>query len=721
MNRPFAPQWLRSLTKLPGMLRTPSRSPARTISRVSRTSFRHRLSLGLESLEDRATPAAGNLDPTFSGDGLMQFGFTFGAGNNTDEVRDAVLQPNGKIVLVGSVEAANGKKDFAVYRLNADGSTDTSFSGDGLQTIPFDTWLGGTGPTDDQANAVTLLADGRLVVVGQTHHVALGVSLAVSIVRPNGDIDTSFGFSGLVQLDFSPSGLESAYNIATDVVVQADGKVVVVGNFTNDNNEIDITTVRLNPNGSRFDAVDQTYGTVGHTEIGFDFGDTKTEFVTAAAIQPDGKIVLVGSIDSVDTGDFDVAVMRLNTNGTLDSTFDGNGLRRVRLNYGGGNNEAAARVVLQPDGKIVVSAVANAPAPNDYALAVIRLNSNGAMDSSFGTGGIRRIDLALEDDPIEDGFVPLALQPDGKIILAATTPTSGSNNDFYVTRLNSNGTTDIQFGTAGNRRVNFPQSNDDDGAVTAILVQPDGKIVLAGYVDTTSASTQFAVARLEGVTPAPGRTLTVAGPVDGSAIQYVPNAAGQYIANVSLKPFGTVSANVRTAVADVNGDSIPDTILVTGPGTPIRVAVVSGANNSTVLVQPFDPFGGDFTGGGFIAAADINGDGRAEFTVTPDQGGGPRVCIFSLLANGTRQLRANFFGIDDPNFRGGARPALGDVNRDGTPDLAVSAGFLGGPRTARSMAERYSPRLLGSSATSSHSPVRMQPHSGTASLSQWGT
>src|SRR5207245_7745493 len=106
--------------------------------------------------------------------------------------------------------------------------------------------------------------------------------------------------------------------------------------------------------------------------------------------------------------------------------------------------------------------------------------------------------------------------------------------------------------------------------------------------------------------------------------------------------------NVRTASADVNADGELDTILVTGPGRPIRVAVVSGADNSTVLVSPFDPFGGDFTGGGFVAAADIDGDGRAEFIVTPDQGGGPRVSIFSLLAGGL-SLRAHFFGIDDPN------------------------------------------------------------------------
>jgi hypothetical protein len=95
------------------------------------------------------------------------------------------------------------------------------------------------------------------------------------------------------------------------------------------------------------------------------------------------------------------------------------------------------------------------------------------------------------------------------------------------------------------------------------------------------------------------------------------------------------------------------------------------------------PFVGSesFDGGGFVSAADLDGDGRAEIVVSPDQGGGPRVTIFSLTPGGLT-VRANFFGIDDPNFVGGVRTAVGDINGDGVPDLAVAAGFQGGPRIA---------------------------------------
>jgi parallel beta-helix repeat protein len=205
---------------------------------------------------------------------------------------------------------------------------------------------------------------------------------------------------------------------------------------------------------------------------------------------------------------------------------------------------------------------------------------------------------------------------------------------------------------------------------------------------TVDHQTGPATVTIEMTTPPSGVAagpLVVSGPANGVASVFVPNAAGQYGTTpaVNLVPFPGMTVSLRTAVADVDGDGIPDTILVTGPGTPIRFAVISGKDNTTELIPPTAPFAGSesFTGGGFVAAADIDGDGKADIVVTSDEGGGPRVTIFSLV-NGAATVKANFFGIDDPNFRGGARAALGDVNHDGTPDLAVAAGFLGGPRVA---------------------------------------
>ena len=114
-----------------------------------------------------------------------------------------------------------------------------------------------------------------------------------------------------------------------------------------------------------------------------------------------------------------------------------------------------------------------------------------------------------------------------------------------------------------------------------------------------------------------GRRLTASGPPNGAARVFTSAGATFGGPGAALAPFGPIPTSVRTATADVDGDGTADTVLVTGPGVPIRVAVVSGADNTTVLVAPFDPFGGDFTGGGYVAAANLDGAGGAEFVVTP--------------------------------------------------------------------------------------------------------
>ena len=162
-----------------------------------------------------------------------------------------------------------------------------------------------------------------------------------------------------------------------------------------------------------------------------------------------------------------------------------------------------------------------------------------------------------------------------------------------------------------------------------------------------------------------GGGITVFGP-DGRALYTLTAFAGQ-----------TLPGGVRLAVADVTGDGTPDVIAGTGPGVRGQVQVIDGATRQ--VVSTFDAFESSFTGGTFVTAADFDGDGTADIAVTPDVGGGPRVLVISGL-DGSKL--ADFFGIDDVMFRGGARAGVGDVNGDGTPDLVVAAGRLGGPRVA---------------------------------------
>jgi Bacterial Ig domain/FG-GAP-like repeat len=158
-----------------------------------------------------------------------------------------------------------------------------------------------------------------------------------------------------------------------------------------------------------------------------------------------------------------------------------------------------------------------------------------------------------------------------------------------------------------------------------------------------------------------------------TATLFDPNGAVRYTVN----PFGSFTGGVRTAAADFNGDGVADLVVGTGPGRSTQVIVLDGKTQAQLFT--IDPFEAAFQGGVFVTAGDISGDGIPDLIITPDEGGGPRVRIFS--GKDFQQI-ADFFGIDDPAFRGGARAAVADINGDGVGDLIVSAGFGGGPRVA---------------------------------------
>jgi uncharacterized delta-60 repeat protein len=578
----------------------------------------------------------GALDPSFGTGGLVTT--TFGG---TEIANAAAIQPDGKIVVVGSTTSGN---DFAVARYNPDGTLDTSFGGDGK----FDFTFGGT----DVATDVAIQSDGRIVVVG---HTTVGNDFAVARVLADGSsLDNSFSGDGKQFIDFGGT------DKATAVAIRPNGRIVV-GGFTTTNN--DFAVAQLEANGN----LDGLFGPAADGKFRFTFGGT--DIANDLVIQSDGNIVMVGFTDAGAGVDDDFAIARVLANGSaLDAAAFGTG-GKVLVEFGG--DDEANGVALQSDGFIVVAG--STSSNNDYAIA--RLDLGGGLDGTFSGDGKVAPSLGGLDVGTD-----VAIQADGKIVVVGRTNQGGAPADnFGILRLNIDGSNDTSFDTDG---IAFAQFGGDDEA-NGVAIDPNGRIVAVG---STTANNDFAVARFIG-TVEKGPNLAVGGSLDNKAGLFVPDPTGAFplAPTATLSAFGAGTNNVRTAVADVNGDGVADTILVTGPGVPIRFAVVSGTDNTTLLVPPTAPFAGseDFTGGGFVSAADFNNDGRAEMVFTPDLGGGPRVTIFSLPVSGTPTVLANFFGITgDPNFRGGARTGAGDVNGDGFADLGVSAGFQGGPRIA---------------------------------------
>ena len=191
--------------------------------------------------------------------------------------------------------------------------------------------------------------------------------------------------------------------------------------------------------------------------------------------------------------------------------------------------------------------------------------------------------------------------------------------------------------------------------------------------------------------PAPipaGTRLHVVGSGLGGA-RFTVNNAATFTQLATYSPFAGVggatgfTGGVRAVTADFDRDGVEDIVVGPGPGLAPEVRFYSGANfpvsPDTSLFASGFAFETSFTGGVFLSAGDFDQDGYPDVVVTPDEGGGPRVRVVS---GKDRSVLADFLGIDDANFRGGARSAVGDMNNDGIPDLVVAAGFGGGPRVA---------------------------------------
>ena len=210
-------------------------------------------------------------------------------------------------------------------------------------------------------------------------------------------------------------------------------------------------------------------------------------------------------------------------------------------------------------------------------------------------------------------------------------------------------------------------------APSGVAMTPGGDLVIAdsGYNAIRKVSLSSAARLLVGT-----KQFAVGTDSGGTVTVYNPDQSVAY----SSTPFASASGGVRTAMADFTGDGIADLVAGAGPGAPAQVVISDGTTHKTLAI--LSPFEASFTGGVFVAAGDLTGDGVPDLVVTPDQTGGPVVVVYdgAALAKGQAVEVARFYGIDDPNFRGGARAAVGDLTGGG--DLVVAAGFGGGPRVA---------------------------------------
>ncbi len=373
------------------------------------------------------TDASGQPDLGFGLQGLALIPFT-----NFVQVKGVAVGPDGKIVVVGTATKPSGGSEFALLRLNADGSLDTGFGQGGLVTTSFS-------PGDDIPVAVFVESDDSIYVAGAVDTANdASQPFAFTHYGPDGSVDIGFGDGGAMIIP-------AVVSPASAVLQQPDGKWLVIGGGGYDANSggyLPGFAVRLDSDFT----LDSAFGTAGIATL------TWSDFYSSATVQPDGGILIGGGY--AQSG---VATLgRLNPDGSLDTTFGSGGSVSTVFNVpvGGdfGITSSFSSIFAGPDGKIVaIGSADDVGAIGGYFTAEARYNSDGSPDTSFADGGSRWFSIGGDGNDYGAGAVALA---NGDIAIAATSDnlpvlvsilTAGSQAMPIITWANP---ADIVYGTA---------------------------------------------------------------------------------------------------------------------------------------------------------------------------------------------------------------------------------------------------------------------------------
>jgi uncharacterized delta-60 repeat protein len=328
-----------------------------------------------------------------------------------DSVQSMAIQADGAVWLAGL--SYNGSDhDYSLVRLRADGTLDTRFSEDGKA-------LFAAGIVPDDGWSLAVQADGKWLVAGLEWSPS-GTATVVSRFNPDGTADTTFGAGGSTEM---AAGTGTQF---TSLNVQADGKILLA-----ERGETTAEVYRLNQDG----ALDTAFSGDGRAALQLPDASAYPYDLGFAA-QADGKFVVAGFTGAGPSPDFSVS--RVNTDGTADSSFGTHGTATFDIS---GSFDYGYAVALQADGKVLVAGASDTGAANDYDMAVVRLNDDGTLDSSFGAGGQATFDIAGEYDAAQ----ALSVLADGKILLGGQSNLAG-DADFATLRINADGSLDTTFG-----------------------------------------------------------------------------------------------------------------------------------------------------------------------------------------------------------------------------------------------------------------------------------
>jgi uncharacterized delta-60 repeat protein len=541
-------------------------------------------------------------------------GTVFAAFAQKTDGRAVAIAPDGKIVVVGDAQVSAGATNIAVAKFTVHGTPDTTFGNGGGAVYGI--------ASDSGARAVAIQPDGKIVVAGFVTESGKK-SFVVLRLLADGNFDSSFGTNSAVK-----TAVGSGDDEIKSLALQPDGKIVAAG-FSTSGGIAHYAAARYSSSG----VLDAGFSTDGKvvTAVG------TTDEANAVAVQPDGKIILAGK--SLINGKYDFSLVRYKTDGSLDSTF--NASSNVTTSIRANNDEVRA-LAIQDDGKIVVAGSSeDSDSTGDFALA--RYNANGTLDNSFSSDG--RLVTDVGTDSYAAG---VAIQKDGKILVAGADDPGVSAVRAALARYLPNGTTDSQFGANGIGYYALPQLSDN--YVNALALQPNGRIVVAGKAVNGTDVKQF-VTRLRG-NAAP--TADFDGDYKSDYSVFRPSAGAWYIlgsktSQFSAVPFGTIGDT--PAPGDFDGDGRTDvSVFRPSDGTWYRL---NSRDNQFVAFR----FG---QAGDVPMPADYDGDGYTDYAVYR-----PAENFWYVLRSKTGALNAKHFGM------AGDIPVKGDFDDNGADNVAV--------------------------------------------------
>ncbi len=584
----------------------------------------------------QAHAQAGANDPTFNPTDL---GYDYGSGASS-VLYTTVLQPDGKILIGGALATYNGTARRCIARLNADGSLDTGFNP-------------GTGALNP-VYAIALQPDGKIIIGGSFTLYNATARNYIARLNADGSIDTGFdpgsGANGYVRaIALQPDGkiiiggdfttyngtgrnyiarlhadgsLDATYDPGSGandkiqtMALQSDGKTLIGGDFTTYNGTVRNRVARINADGS--------------LDAAFSPGTGANGSVRAIALQPDGKALIGGSFTTYNgTGRNFIA--RVNANGSLDATF----------NVGTGAGSIVYGITLQPDGKAIIGGfftTYNSTARNYIA----RVNADGSLDMGFdpGSGGNSYIQS-------------IALQTDGKAIIVGSFVTYNGTARNYIARVNADGSLEATFN----------QGSGASRTVLATALQPDGKIIIGGQFNSYNTIARTRIARLNAdgsldATFDPGTGASA----DVSAIALQPD--GKIIIGGT---FTTYNGTTRNRIARLNADGSLDVTFDPGSGANNLVGAITLQSDGKIII------GGTFTtynGTTINRIARLNADGSLDADFNPGTGANNGVTAIVLQSDGKMIIGGNF-----TTYNGTGRNRVARLNADGTLDTSFNLG-----------------------------------------------